>query len=203
VGDFNGDGRDDVATSDWNSVDVSVLLNEGTWFDTPSTTAVAGLPGRIATADFRGTGRTDLAVASPGALNILLADGHGGLTAGPTFNDCYGSVAVGDANNDGIPHLVYTGGSGVGVRLGDGAGGFGPPTYYAVAYAGDVAVGDFNNDGNLDVATSISRTWTRTTSASSGATATGPSGRCGTRPPARAPATSRRATSITRAWTTS
>jgi hypothetical protein len=66
-----------------------------------------------------------------------------------------GSVAVGDFNGDGIPDLaVVNGGSNsVSILLGDGHGGFGPPTNYPVgAFPLSVTVGDFNGDGIPDLA---------------------------------------------------
>jgi hypothetical protein len=68
-------------------------------------------------------------------------------------------LALGDFNNDGIPDLLTlddngnTGG--MGIMLGNGAGGFGPVTsIYQISCTleGGIVTGDFNNDGNLDFA---------------------------------------------------
>jgi hypothetical protein len=68
-------------------------------------------------------------------------------------------VALGDFNNDGVPDLLTLDDNGntagVGIMLGNGAGGFGTVssiTTFACTLEGGITVGDFNNDGNLDFA---------------------------------------------------
>jgi hypothetical protein len=153
VADFNGDGRPDVATANWNGLDVSVLLNDGAWFAAPLTVPTSGPVSSVTTADLTGDGRLDMVVAGPGSLSVLLRQADGSYTSSASFNDCYGSVAIADLNHDGIPDLIYSGGAGVIVCLGNGDGTFGAATSYAVGYVQAVAVGDFRNDGNIDIAT--------------------------------------------------
>jgi hypothetical protein len=68
-----------------------------------------------------------------------------------------GSVvaAVADLAGTGVPDLVLIDDedNSVGVMLGNGAGGFGAPTWYPLAGrpADDVSVADFNNDGHADL----------------------------------------------------
>ena len=68
------------------------------------------------------------------------------------------SIAVGDFNGDGTPDLAVTSyGSGTGssvvVLIGDGKGGFGPPTGFALKpFATGVVTADLNEDGRLDLA---------------------------------------------------
>ena len=65
VGDFNGDGIPDLATSDQDDNTVTVLLGNGDGtFTTKSTLAVAGAPVTIVVSDFNGDGILDLAVAN-------------------------------------------------------------------------------------------------------------------------------------------
>jgi len=69
------------------------------------------------------------------------------------------ALAVGDFNNDGVPDLLTLDDNGntagVGIMLGNGAGGFGPVasiTTFSCTLEGGIVTGDFNNDGNLDFA---------------------------------------------------
>lgn len=62
------------------------------------------------------------------------------------------AVATADFNNDGKLDLATTGYSRVGVRLGDGAGGFGPAQEFNTGWWNlySIAVADFNNDSRPD-----------------------------------------------------
>ncbi len=69
------------------------------------------------------------------------------------------ALAFGDFNNDGFPDLLTLddngNAAGVGIMLGNGAGGFGTVssiTTFACTLEGGIVTGDFNNDGNLDFA---------------------------------------------------
>ena len=67
------------------------------------------------------------------------------------------AVATADFNNDGKLDLATTYFSNVSVRLGNGAGGFGPAQEFATGYMwpeeiSSIAVADFNNDTKLDIA---------------------------------------------------
>ena len=66
------------------------------------------------------------------------------------------SVAIGDFNNDGNQDIAFSndGDSTVGIRLGNGSGGFSGSTIVNVGVRPfGIAVGDFNNDGRQDFAT--------------------------------------------------
>ena len=65
VGDFNGDGRQDLATTRDSAGQVSVLLGDGLGgFGAPTNFNVGGDPRSVAVGDFNGDGKQDLAVAN-------------------------------------------------------------------------------------------------------------------------------------------
>jgi FG-GAP-like repeat/FG-GAP repeat/Bacterial pre-peptidase C-terminal domain len=162
VGDFNGDGKQDLAVAK-QSNSVSILLGDGTGnFSAPTNFAVgASFPHSVAVGDFNGDGKQDIATANYYSENvsILLGDGTGNFSA-PT-NFAVGasfpvSVAVGDFNGDGKQDIATanSGGDSVSILLGDGQGNFSAPANFAVGdHPYDVVVGDFNGDGKEDLAT--------------------------------------------------
>jgi hypothetical protein len=85
VGDFNGDGKPDLAVANEFSGNVTILLGDGTGgFSQPAGSPVrAGLgPVYVAVGDFNLDGKPDLAVANSGddTVTILLGDGKGGFS---------------------------------------------------------------------------------------------------------------------------
>jgi hypothetical protein len=170
VGDFNGDGKEDMVSilAGTNQVAVSLGNGDGT-FQSPLIAAVGADPYALVIADFNQDGIPDLAVTSDDGIDILLGTGHGqflpyvpyATPAVGTGTSSFG-LAVADFNGDGIPDLVVTDGlalnsGGVGglvsVFLGAANGTFPNRTDYSVGQLPQaVAVGDFNNDGNSDFA---------------------------------------------------
>src|SRR2546425_96128 len=65
VGDFNGDGKLDLAVANYDSTTVSVLLGNGDGtFQTAQNFGAGGSPAFVAAGDFNGDGKLDLAVAN-------------------------------------------------------------------------------------------------------------------------------------------
>jgi uncharacterized delta-60 repeat protein len=161
TGDFNGDGRLDLATSNMNSNTVSVLLGDGTGsFSAAISFGVGNSPHSITTGDFNGDGRLDLATANTNSNNVsvLLGDGTGGFSTANNFGvgNAPFSVATGDFNGDLILDLAAANNSSnnVSVLLGSGTGGFSAATNYSVGSGPEsVMTGDFNGDLILDLAT--------------------------------------------------
>ncbi|GBE72959.1 hypothetical protein myaer87_01860 [Microcystis aeruginosa NIES-87] len=161
VGDFNGDGKSDLATANFNSNNVSVLLGTGTGSFGPATNfSVGGGPFSVTVGDFNGDGKSDLAVANLNSSNVSVLLGTGTGSFGTPTNFSVGftpfSVTVGDFNGDGKSDLATAnpGSNNVSVLLGTGTGSFGPATNFSVGIGPtSVTVGDFNGDGKLDLAT--------------------------------------------------
>ena len=64
AGDFNGDGRQDLAVANSNSNNISVLLGDGAGSFQAQSLAVGNSPTALVVGEFNGDGRTDLAVAN-------------------------------------------------------------------------------------------------------------------------------------------
>ncbi len=160
VGDFNGDGKHDIATANYSGNTVSIRLGNGAGgFSGTTSISVGTNPYGIAVGDFNGDGKQDIATANNGnnTVSIRLGDGAGGFSG--TTNISVGTnpykLAVGDFNGDGKLDIATAnaGNSTVSIRLGDGAGGFSGTTNVAVGSSPvSVAVGDFNGDGKQDIA---------------------------------------------------
>jgi hypothetical protein len=163
VGDFNGDGKADLAVANNGGANVSILLGYGNGaFQTAVNYTVGSFPASVAIGDFNADGKLDLAVANngPGANNVSVLLGKGDGTFQPAVNYAAGSlplsVAVADINEDGMADLVVANDSSnnVSVLLGNGDGTFQAPANHAVGTAPSfVAVGDFDNNGIPDLVT--------------------------------------------------
>jgi hypothetical protein len=163
--DFDGDGKLDAATANYESKDVSVLLGNGDGtLRAPVAYTVGANPRSIVAADFDGDGRADLATANYGSdsASVLRGNGDGtfqtqvSFAAGPRPR----SVAVGDFNSDGkadlaLPNAVHVlhGPTTVSILRGNGDATFQPPVTHGVGSIPSwVAVADFDADGSADLA---------------------------------------------------
>jgi hypothetical protein len=163
VGDFNGDGKQDIVTANFLDDTVSLLLGDGHGgFGAHADFATGTHPESVAVGDFNNDGKLDLVTANyqGGNVSVLLGNGSGGFAAHSDFALGLGalpmSVAVADLNNDGKLDLVTanSGSPTVSVLLGNGHGGFGAATDFATFESPvSVAVGDFNGDGGKDLVT--------------------------------------------------
>jgi hypothetical protein len=160
VGDFNGDGKLDLAVANANGSSVSVLLGTGSGtFAAKVDYATGTNPISVSVGDFNGDGKLDLAVANASSNNVSVLLGTGSGTFAAKVDYATGtnpySVSVGDFNGDGKLDLVAAnvGSNNVSVLLGTGTGTFAAKVDYATGTNPfSVSVGDFNGDGKLDLA---------------------------------------------------
>ena len=93
VGDFNGDGKPDLAVANYATNNVSILFGNGDGtFQAAVDYGVGSKPDSVAVGDFDGDGRLDLAIADITMVDILLHDGTVALSP-PTVN--FGVQVVG------------------------------------------------------------------------------------------------------------
>jgi uncharacterized repeat protein (TIGR01451 family) len=171
VGDFNGDGKPDLAVGNSGSNNVSILLGNGDGTFQPAANFDAGIsPSSIAVGDFNGDGKLDLAVfmrGNPtngvaGVVSILLGNGDGTFQAAKSLplTALTFQIAVADFNSDKNADLAVsnvdpgTKDVTMSIFLGEGDGTFqSAKTFSMPAGAiGAFAVADFNNDTKPDFA---------------------------------------------------
>jgi hypothetical protein len=160
VGDFDGDGRDDVALVYLNSDNVLIVLNGATGLSSAGARriSVGDVPAGIAVADFDGDSNLDFVTANrdSSSVTVVLNQGSADFAAGVTY--AAGTmplhVAAGDFNRDGFPDIIVANRDtdSVSLLMNRGNGTF---AARLVFNAGDspetVAVADLNGDGVDDV----------------------------------------------------
>lgn len=176
VGDFNGDGFQDLAVDTGTGNDLYVYLGNGDGtFQSPKITAGIGEPvaeyDSVWVGDFNGDGNEDLleltSVAEPNTFQLTLFLGNGDGTFQTTgipettvqINEDESFLyVVGDFNGDHIDDLATSDGSNIQIFLGSSSGVFDSTTNYSLGSATeveDVVTGDFRGNGMLDLALSI------------------------------------------------
>ena len=163
AGDFDGDGRVDLATANEQSGDVTVLLGRGSDDFAPAQRLAAGLyPSALAAADFDADGRLDLAAANSGSDEVFLYAGRGdGTFAAPSrFATGTGPVALAVADLDGDHRLdlmtanAYS--DDLSILAGIPGGGFAPERRLGLG-AGPLSIApvDLDGDGAVDLVVAL------------------------------------------------
>jgi hypothetical protein len=153
IGDFNQDGKLDIAALGGGTIFVAINQGNRT-FSTPAKYFVAGAS-TLATADVNGDGHLDL-VTNNG--DVFLGRGDGTFKAGKRgqFSEGSGFLITGDFNGDNKLDLILptVDGSALALIPGNGDGTFQPAitTGYGFATGGlGVTTGNFNQKGYLDL----------------------------------------------------
>jgi hypothetical protein len=177
IADVNGDGYNDIISTNERGADITLLLNDGTG-NFPKTGpafgyATGGMPQVPALVVDKNAdtivpdavyGLTPLKGSGNGTFHSALNYYSPGTPAGPGYQTSYG-IATGDFNGDGIPDFVLGNGyccketaGNITVFISNGDGTFKPSVNYGSSLGLTkfqfefVAVGDFNGDGKLDIA---------------------------------------------------
>jgi hypothetical protein len=158
-GDFNGDGRRDLAVGNNNTFQVKVLYGQAGGTFGPSTTlnnSTNTLPVTMTAGDLNADGRSDL-IYKDHDFNV--AYGQPGNTFSPVSPYIPGGYkyATTDLNGDGRLDIVMSDGSplafGVRAYLGQPGGGFTQQVYNIGKVTLGIAAADFNGDGRMDLVT--------------------------------------------------
>jgi hypothetical protein len=160
VGDFNGDGKPDLAVVNATADTVSILLGNGDGtFQAKVDYATGNAPQGVAVGDFNGDGKLDLAITDSASSTVSVFFGNGNGTFQTKVDYATGKkpqgIAVGDFDADGHMDLVVTNATdgAVGVLLNKGNGTFNTQAAYNTGFNPySVVVGDFNGDGVQDLA---------------------------------------------------
>jgi hypothetical protein len=160
AGDFNHDGKNDVAAGRTNGVVVLAGSGIGS-LGAPVSYTTGFSPEDLTVGDFNGDGWLDIVTAnySSNNLSVLLNNRDGTFTPSLTLPTGSSSgpfdVVAADFNNDGKTDIAAAlrGVGFIGVFLGNGDGTFGALNTFNTGHSVvRLAAEDFNNDGNLDLA---------------------------------------------------
>ncbi len=159
VGDFNGDGKPDLAIAATGANTIAVLLGHGDGSFAPAVAyAVGNGPASLIAADLRSNGITDLVSVNQAANTFSVLLGNGDGTFRPSADFVAGNtpiaLAAGDFNNDGHADLAIANNASasIAVPLGRGDGTFvASRVYRADLERKAIASGDLNGDGHPDL----------------------------------------------------
>ncbi|HWS86097.1 MAG TPA: VCBS repeat-containing protein [Pyrinomonadaceae bacterium] len=160
-GDFNGDGRADLAVAAQSGI--FILLGTGNESFRLGSKLPLGAFTYVAVVDFNGDARQDLAASSPTqGIRVGLGDGAGGFgpftrkdpvspLPAPFVPAAARSIAVADFNADGNADIAGAAGGRISILLGDGKGDFATSEVAVEGRQISVITADLNRDSKGDV----------------------------------------------------
>ena len=149
IGDFNADGKTDLAINLGAAVRILLGNGNGTF---QAARTINGLSyGALSTADVNGDGVPDLLLTGGGTTTVLLGQGNGNFqppifSPSPTY-----SGILADFNGDGNLDLIGASTGIVSIFQGNGDGTFASGQTLAGIFAGALATADLSGDGRPDV----------------------------------------------------
>jgi len=155
AGDYNRDGKADLASIDGTSFQILIGKGDGT-FATAVTYGVGASPVFVLQRDLNGDGKTDLLVVNRDSndVSILLGKGDGTFQPQKTFAAGKAPVGAvtGDFNRDGKIDIAVASSEGMSVLLGNGDGTFQPQSIHTSTGAmTGIAQGVLRQDGNASL----------------------------------------------------
>jgi hypothetical protein len=155
AGDYNGDGKADLASLDGSTFEILIGKGDGT-FASPVTYSVGLNPVFVLQTDLNGDGKKDIIVVNQGGndVSVLLGKGDGTFQPQKTYAAGKAPVAVvtGDFNRDGKIDLAVASSEGISVLLGNGNGTFQAQTTYSAGGAvTGIAQAALHQDGIVDL----------------------------------------------------
>jgi len=177
-GDFNGDGKVDVAAATGMELIILSGLGNGSFAETARFPLVVSGQVQAYVFDTNNDGKLDIVGPSASGIQTFLGQGNGSFVTGPltTVGALVTSTAKMNYNNDGVVDIGVLDAIGqrVIVMTGNGNGSF---TEVTSGFVGlipeDVTAADFNGDGVDDLATADSFSFTMSVLLSDGAGAYG------------------------------
>jgi hypothetical protein len=155
LGDWNGDGAIDVATSNYAAATTLVFLGCGNGsFGFKAEYPVGEGPQRIVSCDLSGDGNLDLAVEGLSATTVLLGAGDGTFPSKARYRERVSLVECADLDGDDRDDLIGSSAGTLAIASGTADSGQMRWRHDDTVGLGDASrslVGDLNEDGKLDL----------------------------------------------------